>query len=161
ATMATAVIAKAGDRFSVRRTYRTSWRRMSRWTSAAFPATSAIAAHQTNSPAIAGVERSRRSKIADISAPYSFRNDVGYRRSTSRYHLIAIPNQTCAIGNPLGFSRREAARPRHAHEIRQPACFRFRDRGAERRHPVVAPALVVVFRRRPLARLDDQSLLEH
>src|SRR3989442_6985070 len=60
-----------------------------------------------------------------------------------------------------GFPRHEAGRARHSHELREPAGFCFRDRGAERRDAVVAPPLVVFVRRRALARLDDQALLEH
>ena len=58
-------------------------------------------------------------------------------------------------------SRREATGARHPDELRQPPRFRFGDRRAQRRDAVIAPSLVVVFRRRPFARLDEQSLLEH
>ena len=47
------------------------------------------------------------------------------------------------------------------HQLGQPARLGLRHRRTERRDPVVAPPLVVLFRRGTLAGLDEQSLLEH
>ena len=45
--------------------------------------------------------------------------------------------------------------------LRQPARLGGRDAAAERRNPVVAATLVVHFRRRTGADLDDEPLLQH
>src|SRR6185503_8771848 len=57
--------------------------------------------------------------------------------------------------------RRESARPRHFHELRQPPHFGARDRTTERRDRVVAAALVIERGGGALVRLDDQPLLLH
>src|SRR6476661_9749418 len=58
-------------------------------------------------------------------------------------------------------ARRKPGGTRHLDELRQAARFGLRNGGSERGNPVVATPLVVLLRRRPIARFDNQSLLEH
>src|SRR4051812_26299820 len=93
----------------------------------------------------------RRANTPHISPAYSLRKDAGYKYSSARYMLTRHSHS--AGGKPGG--------ARHFHELAETPRFGRRDGGAVGGNPVVAPALVVVFRRRAIARLDNQSLFEH
>src|SRR5258708_40111059 len=57
--------------------------------------------------------------------------------------------------------RREPFGPRHFDEFTKPPRVRSGNRAAKRRDAVIAPALVVIFRRRTLTGFHDQSLFLH
>ena len=72
-----------------------------------------------------------------------------------------IEVQQRAIGPHHARSAREALLAREPDEPFDAPELGARDGFAERRHPVVAAALVVQVGRGPLARLEDQPLLQH
>src|SRR5262249_11398226 len=88
------------------------------------------------------------------------RKSTPFRRRTRGETTPGRDAEGCGT-TPSGSLRREPARARHLDEIRQPTRFGFRDRGPERRDPVIPPPLVVLFGRRALARLDDETVVEH
>src|SRR5262245_48617461 len=130
---------------------------MSRWTRAALPSTSpTVLTHNAAIASGPAASRRRRLKTARISVPYSFLNEAGYSRRSASYASMFLNLDAYSRT-----ARRKSPSARHPDELRQPARFRFRDRRAQRRDPVIPPPLVVFFRSWPFARFDEQSLLEH
>ena len=92
--------------------------------------------------------RSRPANSADISSPYSFRNEPDTKGEGSGIRASLTP------------FRRKTASARQLDEVGEPRRFRSRHRGAERGDAVVATPLVVFFGGGPFAGFDDEALLE-